>query len=136
MYKDKHGNFIGMGEDTVYDILKEWYPKSKVARQTLLTNLLKGDWLDDLSERQQKETLDLVIFTDNKNPIVIRVQDKHHSGSMQGIRDVTQKKILQWNDIVVVDVQHYNCPEIFKEKNNNEAWRELKEAFGHADIKI
>jgi len=134
MYKNAKGEIIGHGEDVCVSILRELYPEAEIKTQFKFKDLMKGDFVGSVTERQEKETLDIVVFRENMMPIVVRVQDKHHSGSVTSDRDKVQKKTLEWNDCIVVDVQHYNCPNIFKDKNNEESKRELLEAFSDADI--
>lgn len=134
MYKNTKGELIGHGEDVCVSILKDLYPEAEIKTQFKFKDLMKGDFVGSVTERQEKETLDIVVFRENMMPIVVRVQDKHHSGSVTSDRDKVQKKTLEWNDCIVVDVQHYNCPNIFKDKNNEESKRELLEAFSDADI--
>lgn len=135
MYKDKFGNMIGHGEDVCVSILKDLYPDADIKTQWHFSKLMKGDFVGSVTERQEKETLDIVVFRKNSTePIVVRVQDAHHSGVVTGSRDKVQKKTLEWNDCVVVDVQHYNCPNIFKDKNNDEARRELLEALEDSGV--
>ena len=134
LYKDKFGNFIGHGEDVCVSILKDLYPTADVKIQWHFSKLMKGEFVGAITERQEKETLDIVVFRDNQMPIVVRVQDAHHSGSVTSDRDKVQKKTLEWNDCIVVDVQHFNCPNIFKDKLNAEARREILEALKDSDV--
>ena len=132
MFKDKNGNFIGIGETTVLEIISSWFPQKEIKTQIKFKDLLTKEWADTVSERQEKETIDIVIFTDPR--IVVRVQDPHHAGVITSQRDLVQKRTLEWNDIKVVDVNFYDCPNIMKEKNNKESKRELLEAFKHSGI--
>jgi len=134
MYKDVNGNFIGHGEDVCLSILKELYPTADIKIQWNFSKLMKGDFVGSVTERQEKETLDIVVFREKQMPIVVRVQDQHHSGSMTSERDRVQKKTLEWNDCIVVDVQHYNCPNIFKDRFNDESRREFLEALKDSDV--
>lgn len=136
LHKDKYGNFIGRGEDTIYTILQEIYPEAEIKRQWHFSKLMKNNFELSVTERQEKETLDFVIFRKIGMPIVVRVQDPHHSGNVTSMRDVVQKKELEWNDCIVVDVQHYNCPNIFKEKDNFESREELIEAFSDSGLDL
>ena len=111
MHKDKDGNFIGVGEDSAFEILKEIYPDVEIKRQV------------NLGEIQRKETLDLVIY---ENPIiVVRVQDHHHVGNITATRDVIQKATLEWNDCVVVDLFHYECKSLMKEQVDSDSREEI-----------
>lgn len=134
MHINENGEFIGRGEDTIFTILQEIYPDADIKRQYKYKQLMKGDFTHSVTERQELETLDFVIFRKVGMPIVIRVQDPHHSGNITAMRDRVQKKTLEWNECIVVDVQHYNCPNIFKEKNNIESREELMEAFENAGL--
>ena len=134
MYKDKFGNWIGHGENVCKSILKELYPEADIKVQWHFSKLMKGEFVGAVTERQEKETLDIVVFRQRLMPIVVRVQDKHHSGSLTSDRDLVQKKTLEWNNCIVVDVQHYNCPNIFKDELTDDSRRELLEALSDSDI--
>jgi hypothetical protein len=136
LHKDEYGNFIGRGEDTIFTILKETYPEADIQRQYKFSKLLNKDFELSVTERQEKETLDFVIFRPSQMPLVIRVQDPHHAGNITAMRDKVQRKTLEWCDCIVVDVQHYNCPNIFKEKDNINSRVELQEAFADSGIEL
>ena len=53
----ENGNIIGRGEDTALELLAQLFPQKSIVRQVKLSNLLKKDWVDDLSERQKKRLL-------------------------------------------------------------------------------
>lgn len=134
MYKNEKGQIIGHGEDVCISILKDLFPDAEIKTQYHFSKLMKGDFVGSVTERQEKETLDIVIFQELKRPIVVRVQDQHHSGVMTAERDRVQKKTLEWNECIVVDIQYYNCPNIFKDKINDESRRELLEALSYENI--
>ena len=90
---------------------------------------MKGDYADTLSERQLKETLDIVVFQDPKETIVIRVQGGDHTGILKSSRDTVQKKMLEWNDCKVIDLWYYECPQLWKEEVNEASRFEVKTAF-------
>jgi hypothetical protein len=138
MHLDINNAWIGKGEDTVFKILESIYksPNFEIKRQVMFKDLMNDVFKDTLSERQEKESLDLVIFGESIKTLVIRVQDKHHSSRRASGHDTVQKKMLEWNDCNVVDIQFYNCPTIFKELLNDESNRELIEAFKHESIPI
>ena len=96
---------------------------------------MKGEFLGALTERQQKQTLDIVIFGVTKPfTLVIRVQGKNHTGEMTASRDLVQKKMLEWNDCKVVDLWFYDCPVLWKEILNEKSIKEVK--FALKSIKI
>jgi|TARA_R110000824_G_scaffold8714_2_gene39417 hypothetical protein len=93
---------------------------------------MKGDFGNTLSERQQKQTLDIVIFrngdmdnVNQKSRIVVRVQDKHHKGTLTASRDLVQKQMLEWNDCTVVDLWWEECPELWRENVNEKSIEEV-----------
>ena len=115
MIKDSEGNIIGRGEYSVFEMLVTLFPDKELKTQVKFIDLLTEEWADTVSERQEKETIDIVVYTD---PILaIRVQDPHHSGRITAQRDLVQKKTLEWNGLRVIDIQHYNCPNIMKENS-------------------
>ena len=86
------------------------------------------EFRDDLSERQQKESVDIVLFT-GFNPVCVRVQGGDHGGILKSARDSVQKQMLEWSNCIVIDLWYYDCPVLFSEKLNDESRREVKEAF-------
>ena len=125
---NKKGQFIGRGEVTALAILKDLFGlKAEYKTQVKFKDLLKGDWVDTVTERQEKETLDIVIIKNNK-VIVFRIQDDHHRGMHTQEIDLVQKKTLEWNDCYVVDVWEHDCPNLFKE-DKIKAISEIKEAI-------
>tara|TARA_B100000029_G_scaffold26631_2_gene26230 strand:- start:456 stop:857 length:402 start_codon:yes stop_codon:yes gene_type:complete len=132
MIKDSEGNIIGRGEYSVFEMLVTLFPDKELKTQVKFIDLLTEEWADTVSERQEKETIDIVVYTD---PILaVRVQDPHHSGRITAQRDLVQRKTLEWNGLRVIDIQHYNCPNIMKENSNKDAMRELLEALNHEGI--
>ena len=55
MHKDKHGNIIGVGEDTAVSILNDVFKDgSKIIPQYPLRKLLTDDYIDSLAESYLK----------------------------------------------------------------------------------
>lgn len=125
MHKNEKGQFIGRGEDTALEILKTEFPDAEFKTQVPLRDLLSEEWQDTMTERQEKETLDIVI-TQNDKKIAVRVQDKRHNGIGLAQRDIVQKKTLEWNNCIVVDLVEQECPILFKELLNDESIKEVK----------
>ena len=125
--------FVGEGERACLSILKSLFGKNcEYKTQYPFAKLMKGDFADSLSDRQQKQTLDIVIFrngdTDSigkKPTIVVRVQDKHHKGILTASRDLVQKQMLEWNECVVVDLWWEECPELWEENVNEKSIEEV-----------
>jgi len=108
---------IGKGEKTALEVLKEIYEEDvEYKTQVQFKDLMSYDFSEDLSERQQKETVDIVLFS-GFNPVCVRVQGGDHTG------------ILKSANCVVVDLWFHDCPELFKEKLNDESRREVREAL-------
>ena len=136
MRKTKEGHWIGKGEDSAFEILKVLFPDSEVKRQVLFSSLMSLEFKDTLGERQEKETLDLVVFRPSKSTIVVRVQDKHHNGSRITDVDLVQKKMLEWNDCIVVDLWFHDCIELFKDNINDISKSEVVSALVESDINL
>tara|TARA_B100001245_G_C22810981_1_gene390537 strand:- start:535 stop:924 length:390 start_codon:yes stop_codon:yes gene_type:complete len=120
---------IGKGEKTALEVLKEIYGKDvEYSTQIQFKHLMNYEFIDDLSERQQKETVDIVLFS-GFNPVCVRVQGGDHTGILKSARDTVQKQMLEWCNCIVVDLWFHDCPELFKEKLNDESRREVREAL-------
>ena len=129
MHTDKQGNIIGTGEDTVFNILCDLYKGCDIKRQQKFCDLMSEEFKDTLGERQLKETLDVVIFRPKGKTIVVRVQDKHHTGMRTSNIDLIQKTMLEWNACIVIDLWFYDCPNIWKEEVNDASRTELLTIF-------
>ena len=127
--KQVDDRFIGKGEKSALAILKKIFPSADIQIQFPFKNLMNEEFFGTLSDRQKKETLDIVVFQYANPTIVIRVQDKTHVGTMKSARDIVQKKMLEWNDCKVVDLWFYECPTLWKEKVNKSSEEEIKVAF-------
>ena len=129
MKVNEKGQFIGKGEETALSILKDMYGESaEYTIQVSFRSLLNEEWQGTLTERQEKETLDIVVKT-NLKTVVFRIQDAHHRGMHTAERDLVQKKTLEWNGHTVVDLWDHDCPELFKEKKNAKSIEEVKESM-------
>ena len=107
-------NFIGIGEKTAVEILHEFLPKdSEIKTQYPLIDLLSDDFIDSLDDKYLKHRIDIIVFKAYIKPVIIRVQGKDHEGVVKSSRDVVQKKIMEWNGCVVVDLNWYDCPCLF-----------------------
>ena len=125
---------IGKGEKTALEVLKEIYEEDvEYKTQVQFKDLMSYDFSEDLSERQQKETVDIVLFS-GFNPVCVRVQGGDHTGILKSARDTVQKQMLEWCNCVVVDLWFHDCPELFKEKLNDESRREVREALSNARL--
>ena len=127
---------IGKGEKTALEVLKEIYGKDvEYSTQIQFKHLMNREFVDDLSERQQKETVDIVLFS-GFNPVCVRVQGGDHTGILKSARDTVQKQMLEWCNCIVVDLWFHDCPELFKEKLNDESRREVREALNREGLTV
>ena len=135
-YDQVDERFIGEGERTSLKILKSIFGDNECDYkiQYPFHKLMKGDFLDTLSERQLKETLDIVVLRINKPTIVVRVQDKHHDSVLKTGQDLVQKKMLEWNDCVVVDLWHAECPTVWSEEVNEKSCEEISTYLRKANL--
>ena len=138
MRKDSNGNIIGAGEDTAVEILKELYISNKnveVIRQQPLVGLLTEEFKESLAESYLKHKIDIMIIGLDK-PVVVRVQGKDHEGVLKSARDTVQKKILEWHNCIVIDLNWYDCPNLFKEKLNDGSREEVKSVLSSSGINL
>ena len=144
MHKDKHGNIIGVGEDTAVSILNDFFKDgSKVIRQYPLIDLLANEYTDSLGESYLKHKVDIIVFRDidapklqHPKPIVVRVQGKDHEGILKSARDTVQKKLMEWNGCIVVDLTWMECPYLFKEQKDENSYLEVMNAFKNSGLLI
>ena len=117
---------MGQGERASLTILKSIFGKSAEYKiQYPFFKLMSEDFYDTLSDRQKKQTLDIVIFRPLANTIVVRVQDKHHKGILTASRDLVQKQMLEWNNSVVVDLSWEECPKLWEDEVNEKSMEEV-----------
>lgn len=136
MKKDKHGNFIGVGETTAVEILQDIYKTANIIPQYPFINLINDDYKDSLADSYHKHKLDIVVFRETQHPIVVRVQDKHHEGILTSARDTVMKQILEWNDCIVVDLNWYDCYYLWQEEKNENSISEVIIALENAGLKF
>lgn len=119
---------IGNGEVVALEILKELYGEEGITYSTQIQfkDLMTYEFRDGLSERQMKESVDIVLYTLFET-ICIRVQGKDHKGSLKSCRDTVQKQMLEWSNCKVIDLWWYDCPNLFKNKKNEDTVKEIKE---------
>ena len=76
MKKDEHGNFIGVGETTAVEILRDIYKTAKIIPQYPFVKLINDDYKDSLGDSYLKHKLDIVVFRDKDKPILDFIADK------------------------------------------------------------
>ena len=144
MRKDKDGNIIGAGEDTAVEILGVFgmlYKEKlnalntfEVKRQQPLVDVLSEEFKDSLSDSYLKHKIDIVVIREPEKPIAVRVQGRDHEGVLKSARDIVQKKILEWHGFIVVDLNWYDCPTLFKDINNKDSIKEVMNGLSEAGV--
>jgi len=127
---------IGAGEIAVKNILKGLFPLCTIHSQVPLRTLVRQMYLSSLSERQQKETIDIVVERKGESPIAIRVQDRHHMGGKMSSIDKIQERELTLSGLKVIDIWYYEAPQIFKDREGKESEHEIKKILKLSGIKI
>lgn len=105
---------IGRGEAVVKELLHDLMPKAEITTQVPLTKLLLPDQRLALSERQLKESIDIVVNRKFKKTLCVRIQDKHHYSKRFGQIDGVQRAFLEKSFNEVLDIYEHECPNIFK----------------------
>ena len=146
MRKDKDGNIIGAGEDTAVEILGVFgmlYKEKlnalntfEVKRQQPLVDVLSEEFKDSLSASYLKHKIDIVVIREPEKPIAVRVQGRDHEGVLKSARDIVQKKILEWHGFIVVDLNWYDCPTLFKDINNKDSIKEVMNGLSEAGVNL
>ena len=126
--------FIGQGEVAALEIVKDMFGNSsEYMTQVKLSNMVSPEYLETFSERQLKETIDIVVVTVFEF-LAIRIQDKHHASARMSSIDNIQKLMLEWNGWKVIDVWHYECKELWKDKVNAKSRLELELAINESSV--
>lgn len=125
------GYIIGRGERATLQILKKIFPpNSKFFIQYPLKKLLSKKYIEDISSRQDKETIDIVIM-DGTDKMAIRVQDeRHRTHTYLSRMDENQRRLLEWSGVRVVDINEINCPTLFKDVVNSDSEEEIRKELG------
>jgi hypothetical protein len=126
--------FIGQGEVAALEIVKDMFgDSSEYIIQVKLSDMVTTEYLETFSERQLKETIDIVVVTPFEF-LAIRIQDKHHASARMATIDNIQKNMLEWNGWKVIDVWHYECKELWKDKVNAKSRLELELAIKESSV--
>ena len=126
--------FIGQGEVAALKIVKDMFGNSsEYLTQVKLSNMVSPEYLETFSDRQLKETIDIVVVTPFEF-LAIRIQDKHHASVRMSTIDNIQKNMLEWNGWKVIDVWHYECKELWKDKVNAKSRLELELAINESSV--
>ena len=101
-------------------------PQAVIETQVPLYKLLLPEYRKDLSERQEKESIDIIVKRKFKKVLCVRIQDRHHNGRGMGQVDKVQKHMLEWSHNEVLDIDELECPELFKDEVNVNSREEIK----------
>ena len=93
-------------------ILLEMFPRDIIRKQVRLKELLKEDFKKTMSLREEKETVDVVLYRNDK-VYAIRVMGRDHLGTMKSEIDRIQKKILEMNECIVIVIWYFDAIELF-----------------------
>ena len=118
--KEDNSTIIGRGEKVLVDILKEKLPSAKIYTQVHLKYLVPSEEVVLFSERQVKETVDVLMIYKNKWT-VFRVQDsRHQKGTVLMQADQIQKRLIQkyHGEKSVIELRESECKFLFSNINN------------------
>lgn len=121
-----HMELVGRGEVVAKQILHHMFPEAEIITQVPLYKLLTNEWRMELSERQQKETIDIVVKRKFKKVLCVRIQDKHHNTERFYRIDAVQRHLLEESHCKVVDIPEVECPYLFKDRYNDKSFNELQ----------
>ena len=143
------GNLIGKGEEASFQILlqithlkyrtlKQFPLYDGIYKQVPIEWIISQEEFDTLSQPHQNGSMDLFIKLGQRK-VAIRVQGKNHGEGLKGIgkaqHDKVQKQILQ-KYCEVVDIHFQECKELFKDRVNDKAVKELEDSFLTAKVPI
>jgi uncharacterized protein YutD len=128
-------NYIGQGEVAALTIMKDMFGEfCEYYTQYPLVKMVDDESLSTFSERQKKETIDIVMFTGLTQPIAVRIQDKHHASIRMSQIDGIQRQMLEYCGWLVADVWHYECIELWKDLVNKKSRDELKRVLKSSGV--
>lgn len=125
--KPREDSLIGRGEKTLVKIFEEKIPGAKIFTQVPLKYFVPKEEVQEFSERQQKETIDVLVIHRNRWT-AFRVQHgstkkyhpKGHLGDVLAQADLVQKRLIQkyHGPRSVIDLRESECKQLFKEEKN------------------
>jgi len=119
---------VGQGERLAIKILTDMFPHAIIGTQVPLRQLLSPQFIMEMGERANKETIDIVLF-DQYETVAIRVQDDRHKTKRFTIIDDRQRMELEESTVKVIDIWKSDCPALFKEKDRKKSELELQKLF-------
>ena len=118
--QEDNSTIIGRGEKVLVQILKEKLPDAKIYTQVHLKYLVPSEEVKLFSERQIKETVDVLLIY-QKHWMVFRVQDsRHQKGIVLMQADQIQKRLIQkyHGEKSVIELRESECKILFSNINN------------------
>lgn len=125
--KCEKNTIVGRGENILVQILKRKLPGARIYTQVHLKYLVPKEEVNEFSERQIKETVD-VLLIHKFHWHIIRVQhgstkkyqSKGHLGNHLAQADLVQKTLIQryHGKNSVIDLRESECKTLFKNKDN------------------
>jgi hypothetical protein len=125
--KEDNSTIVGRGEKILVEILKEKLSDVKIFTQVHLKWIVPKEEATEFSERQIKETVDVLVYYRN-NWIIFRVQhgstqkyhSKGHLGDKLAQSDLVQKILIQryHGSHSVIDLRESECKILFSDTNN------------------
>lgn len=125
--KEDQGTIIGRGEKTLIEILKKQLTGVRIYTQVHLKYLVPQEEVREFSERQIKETIDILIVYNNKwfacrvqHGSTRKYQSKGHLGQVLAQADLVQKNLIQryHGPHSVIDFRESECKTLFRDKLN------------------
>ena len=136
--------FIGRGERLAVKILKKelklkefdrknFFDQPGIFTQIPIPHLLHQDYKFPVSDEQKRSSVDILVHTKQHALVAVRIQNginqknkiRGHTGDHKELFDIAQKNMLLDNGVCVVDIPEYECKELFKEKDQEKAQKEL-----------
>jgi hypothetical protein len=121
---------IGQGERLAIKILSDMFPHATLATQVPLKKLLSPQFVLEMGERANKETLDIVLFGQYET-MAVRIQDDRHKTKRFTTIDERQRIELEESGVIVVDVWKSDCPALFKESDVKKSELELRNVLNN-----
>ena len=143
------GSFIGHGEDVAFEIpknlthlkyrtLKQYPNYDGIYRQVPIQWLVHQHDYEMLSQAHKNGSIDILIKLGQRK-VCVRVQGKGHGSGLQGLgkalHDKVQKELLE-KYCQVVDVNYFNCKELFKDRLTEQSTKELENEFSTAKVEM
>lgn len=116
--------FIGRGEKTAKTILETVFPSAIMYTQVPIIQMISTSVYDFYDPVHQKSSVDIVMEWRNK-VYGIRIQDKHHTGAISSRKDSIQRKDMEDNGVIVIDIFEREAPNLFKNTLNYKSYLEV-----------